>query len=240
VRPRRLLLLLLPLAIAVSSTSRAQDFDPHGRRHGGPPARPGGGGHPPAGGGHPVKPPAGGGEAGGPSQAVLIERYTRITLSQPGASFPLQRLAQLYRERDGNIAKLVADFETRAAQSGADQYPATVALAGLYKIDGRADDSIKTYEKAIVLKPTDSTALLSLAHLFQDRGDLADARARFEKALPLLTVQADKETTIRAIMSLALDQKDWVAAKAAHKQLVALEPTWWRRRPATTGPSLRR
>jgi tetratricopeptide (TPR) repeat protein len=225
VRPRRLLLLLLPLAVAVSSTSRAQDFDPHGRRHGGPPGRPAGGGHPPAGGGHPVKPPAGAGEPGGPSQAVLIERYTRITLSQPGASFPLQRLAQLYRERDGNIAKLVTDFESRAAQSGADQYPATVTLAGLYKIDGRTDDSIKTFEKAIVLKPTDSTALLSLAHLFQDRGDLADARSRYEKALPLLTVLADKETTIRAIMSLALDQKDFTAAKAAHRQLVTLEPT---------------
>jgi tetratricopeptide (TPR) repeat protein len=156
---------------------------------------------------------------------VLIERYTRIALSQPGASFPLQRLAQLYRERDGNIAKLVTDFESRAAAAGADQYPATVTLAGLYKIDGRADDSIKTYEKAITLKPTDSTAILSLAHLFQDRGDLADARSRYEKALPLLTVQADKETTVRAIMSLALDQKDWTAAKTAHKQLVALEPT---------------
>jgi tetratricopeptide (TPR) repeat protein/HEAT repeat protein len=156
---------------------------------------------------------------------VLIERYTRITLSQPGASFPLQRLAQLYRERDGNIAKLVTDFETRAAASGADQYAATVTLAGLYKLDGRTADSIKTYEKAIVLKPGDSTALLALAHLFQDRGDMADARSRYEKALPLLTAQADKETAIRAIMSLALDQKDWAGAKAAHKQLVALEPT---------------
>jgi tetratricopeptide (TPR) repeat protein len=148
-----------------------------------------------------------------------------VALSQPGAPFPLQRLAQLYRDRDGNIAKLITDFEGRAAQTGADQYPATISLAGLYKIDGRTDDSIKTYEKAIALKSSDPTALLALAHLFQDRGDLAESRTRYEKALPLLTVQADKEQTIRAIMSLALDQKDWAAAKAAHKQLVALEPT---------------
>jgi len=155
---------------------------------------------------------------------VLIERYTRVALSQPGAAFPLQRLAQLYRERDGNVAKLIADFETRAAQAGADQYAAAVSLAGLYKIDGRADDAIKTYEKAIVLKATDPTALQALARLYQDRGDLADARARYEKALPLLTVLADKEQTIRSILGIALDQKDWAAAKAAHKQLVALEP----------------
>jgi cellulose synthase operon protein C len=227
VRPRRrLLLALLPLALAVSSTSHAQDFDPRGRHHGPPAGRPGGGGHAPAGGAHGgARPPAGAGEAGGPSAAVLIERYTRVALSQAGAAFPLQRLAQLYRDRDGNIAKLITDFEGRAAQTGADQYPATITLAGLYKIDGRTDDSIKTYEKAIALKGSDPTALLALAHLFQDRGDLAEARTRYEKALPLLTVQADKEQTIRAVMSLALDQKDWAAAKAAHKQLVALEPT---------------
>ena len=137
----------------------------------------------------------------------------------------MQRLAELYRGRDGNIAKLVADFEARAAVAGPDQYAATVSLAGVYKLDGRADDAIKTYEKAIVLKATDPTALQALARLYQDRGDLADARARYEKALPLLTVLADKEQTIRSVMVIALDQKDWAAAKTAHKQLVALEPT---------------
>jgi tetratricopeptide (TPR) repeat protein/HEAT repeat protein len=232
VRPRRLLLALLPLALALSSSvrpARGQDFDPHGRHHGPAPGRPGGGARPPASGGggtHPgTRPAPAAVDAGGPSQAVLIERYTRVALAQPGAAFPLQRLAQLYRERDGNIAKLVTDFETRAAQAGADQYSATLSLAGLYKVDGRTDDAIKTYEKAIALKGSDPTGLLALARLFQDRGDPAPARARYEKALPLLTLQVDKEQTLRAIMSLALDQKDWAAAKAAHKQLVALEPT---------------
>jgi hypothetical protein len=45
----------------------------------------------------------------------LIDRYTKIVLQQPGAPFPLQRLAQLYRDRDGNVTKLVADFEKRAS-----------------------------------------------------------------------------------------------------------------------------
>jgi tetratricopeptide (TPR) repeat protein/HEAT repeat protein len=156
---------------------------------------------------------------------VLIERYTRVVLAQPGAPFPLQRLAQLYRERDGGIGKLVTDFEARAAQAGADQYPATVSLAGLYRLDGRTDDSIHAYEKAIALKAGDATAILALARLHQDRGDLADARAQYERALPLLTAQADKQQTLRSIISLALDQKDWAGAKTAHKQLVALEPT---------------
>ncbi|HEY6463310.1 MAG TPA: tetratricopeptide repeat protein, partial [Polyangiaceae bacterium] len=230
-RSGRLLLLFLPAALAVAAPAHAQDFDPHGRHHGGHPTHPAGGGHSPSGGGHAptggghaVKPGAGGPEAGGPSSSVLIERYTRVALSQPGAAFPLQRLAQLYRDRDGNIAKLVTDFEGRASQAGADQYAATVALAGLYKIDGRANDAITTYEKAIALKGNDPTALQALAHLYQDRGDMAQARATYEKALPLLTAQADKEQTIRAIMAVALDQKDWAGAKAAHAKLVALEP----------------
>jgi tetratricopeptide (TPR) repeat protein len=155
---------------------------------------------------------------------VLVERYTRVVLAQPGAPFPLQRLAQLYRERDGNIAKLVADFEQRAAQAGPDQYAATVSLAGVYKIDGRVDDAIKTLTQAVTLKPGDPTAILSLAHLHQDRGDTADARERYVQALALLTTQADKEQTLRTLMGLALDEKDFDGAKGYHRQLVGLEP----------------
>ncbi len=156
---------------------------------------------------------------------MLLERYTRVVLSQPGVAFPLQRLAQLYRERDGNIAKLIADFEQRAAQAGADQYAATVSLAGLYRIDGRVDDSLKTLQQAVTLKPGDATAILALAHLHQDRGDAADALASYQQAMPLLTAQADKEQTLRTLMGLALDLKNFDAAKGFHRQLVAMEPT---------------
>ncbi len=219
-------------AVAVSAPSHAQDFDPRGRHH--PTPRPTGrpgpaapGAKPPGGRGAAPPPgtPGAAGAPGGPSQAVLVERYTRVVLSQPGAAFPLQRLAQLYRERDGNIAKLIADFEQRAAATGADQYAATVSLAGLYKLDGRVDDAIKTLGQAVQLKPADPTALLTLAHLHQDRGDTAEARARYAQALALLTVQADKEQTLRTLVGLALDQKDWDGARGFHRQLVALEPT---------------
>ncbi|HLK40722.1 MAG TPA: tetratricopeptide repeat protein [Polyangiaceae bacterium] len=146
-------------------------------------------------------------------------------MTQPGAPFPLQRLAQLYRDRDGNIAGLVKDFESRAALTGPDQYAATAALAGLYKLDGRAQDAIATYERAIALKPNEATGLLALARLHEERGDLAPARAGYERALALQTVPADKEQTLRTLMSLALDQKDWDAATGFHRELVRLEPT---------------
>jgi tetratricopeptide (TPR) repeat protein len=156
---------------------------------------------------------------------VLIERYTKIVLSQPGSPFPLQRLAQLYRDKDGNLTGLVADFEKRAAVAGAEQYASTVTLAGVYKLDGRPDDAVKTYEKAIAIKNTDPSALLALARVLQDRGDVTGARTRYEAALALQTLPADKEQTLRTLMALALDAKDWAGAKAFHAQLVKMQPT---------------
>jgi tetratricopeptide (TPR) repeat protein len=207
---------VLSTALLLSSLVRAQDFDPHGRRP--PPPRPQAG--------RPTTPqPAAPSNQGRAAQDALIDRYTRVVLAQPGAPFPLQRLAQLYRERDGGIAKLVASFEAQSQRGGPDQYAATVSLAGLYKLDGRMSDAVGTYEHAIALKPDDANALLALARLLQDRGDLAPARARFEQCLALQTARADKEQTLRTLMGLALDQKDWDGAKGFHRQLVALEPS---------------
>jgi tetratricopeptide (TPR) repeat protein len=137
----------------------------------------------------------------------------------------LQRLAQLYRERDGSIAKLIADFESRAAQAGRDQYAASISLAGLYKLDGRTLDAVAKYESAIALKGNDPTAILALAHLHQDRGDIPLARARYEQVLTMQTAPADKEQTLRTLTGIALDQKDWDGAKRFHRALVGLEPT---------------
>ena len=237
VRFRRLLALtsLGLVALLIAPSADAQDFDPRGRKKpgGGRPTAPGGrpaapGGRPTAPGGRPTAPVQPGGNPGNPdvgqSQTVLIDRYTKIVLSQPGSPFPLQRLAQLYRDKDGNLGGLVKDFETRAAQTGAEQYASTVILAGIQKIDGRPDDAIRTYEKAITLKGNDPIAILSLARLLQDRGDVA-ARKRYEEALALQTVPAEKEQTLRTLMTLALDGKDFTAAKGFHQQLVKAQPT---------------
>ncbi len=213
--------LVLAYAVAlVSHGASAQDFDPSGRHH---PHPTGGGGHPTGGGGHPTG--GGGGTTVVQSPQVLIDRYTKIVLSQPGSVFPLQRLAQLYREKDGNLKGLIADFEKRAAATGNDQYASVVTLAGIYKIEGRIDDAVKTYEQGIALKPNDPSAILALAHAYQDRGDAINARTRFAQALPLQTVTTDKEQTLRTLMSLALDAKDWAGARGYHEQLVKLEPT---------------
>ncbi len=146
-------------------------------------------------------------------------------VAQPGAPFPLQRLAQLYREKDGNLSALVDTMQKRAAAVGPDQYGAIVALGGIERIDGRPDDAAKTFERAVELMPSDPSALLALAHLLQDRGDGAGARGRYEQALVLQSLPVDREQTLRTLMALALDAKDWDGAKRAHAQIVKLEPS---------------
>ena len=222
VRVRSLLALSVALSL-LAGTASGQDFDQKGRKKPGAakpgPVKPGGPAPKPGPGPRPGNPDA------GQSQGALIDRYTKIVLAQPGSPFPLQRLAQLYRDKDGNLAALVKDFETRAANAGAEQYASTITLAGVYKLDGRADDAVKTYEKAIALKGTDPIALLALARMLQDRGDVAGARKRYEEALALQTVAADKEQTVRTLMTLALDAQDWPGAKQMHGQLVKMQPT---------------
>ena len=226
---------LLSLGVAASTLippqkALAQDFDPSGRGRkkpgkggGGAPSK-GGGGAPSkgGGGGGRKKPPKDDPEEGakGPGSDALIARYTAIVLAQPSQPFPLQRLSSLYRERDGNLKKLVEDFEKRAAAGGPDAWAVRVALAGVYKQDGRLDKAIETYQAAIADKPKEPSALMALAQLESDRGDKAGARTHYEQALPLLKVGAEVEQTTRTLVALSLELKDFAAAKRYHESLV--------------------
>ncbi|TKD01055.1 HEAT repeat domain-containing protein [Polyangium fumosum] len=219
------LLLGLPFAATVLAppSAEAADFDPSGRNRKKPPKpnpQPGGGSRP----AQPKQPKQPQGDADatgkGPGSDALIARYTAIVISQPSAPFPLQRLSQLYRERDGNIKKLVEEFEKRAATPGTDAWAAKVALAGIYKLDGRPEDAVKTYEAAIAEKPNDPQAILALAQLQSERGDKSASRASYEKALALLKPGPDFEQTTRTLLGLCLDLKDFEAAKKHHDALV--------------------
>jgi tetratricopeptide (TPR) repeat protein/HEAT repeat protein len=155
-----------------------------------------------------------------PNNSALIQRYTAIVLNQPEAPFPLTRLAELYRERDGNLRELLAEFEQRAKDNAGDAYNIWVALAGLYKQDGQYDQALSRYQQAIQASPENPAAWLALGHLYQDRGEPPAARTALEKAVPLLRVPADIEQTLRQLMTLSLDLSDFRAARSYHEQLV--------------------
>lgn len=156
------------------------------------------------------------GGAPGPSSEALIARYTGIVLSQPGSPFPMQRLAQLYRDRDGNLDALIADLTPRAAES----WNGLVALAGAYQQAGKLDLARVTFEQAAAQKPQDSTAPLALARLAVERGDKLEARSRFDQALPLVKDTTEQEQILRQQLTLSLDAEDYAAAKKIHTELV--------------------
>jgi cellulose synthase operon protein C len=194
--------------------AQAGDFDPSGRGKK-KPAKPSGGAVVKK-----PKPKAGDEDTKkGPNNEAQIAKYTKIALDQPGQPFPIQKLSQLYRERDGNLKKLIEEFEKKSKEAG-DQWAVRVALAGIYKNDGRYDDAIKAYEAAIAEKPKESSAILALAQLKSDRGDKAGARTEYEKALALQKSSADVEQTTRILLALCLDTKDFTAAKKYHDALV--------------------
>lgn len=204
--------LALLLGLSVSGTADAQ-FNPGGRKRPNPGATK-----------KPRAKPRGKKPSAKPSRKQdpdkLIKRYRDIVLKQPGAQFPLQRLAQLYRERDGKLDKLIEDLEQLAKGSGKMAYNAKVALAGIYRQDGQMDRAVSTYESAIAERPKDHVALVALAQLLQDRGDKAGAYDRFEKALPRLKIDADIEQTLRTLMGLALDLERYKDASEHHEKLV--------------------
>lgn len=214
-----LLALLVPAVVAGAAHDAAADFEAGGRgKKPKKPPKPGGAGkaQPPA-----AKPGKGDGdETKGASRDTLIARYTAIVLAQPAAPFPAQRLAQLYRERDGNLKKLVEDFEKRAAATDDSAWNAKVALAAIYRQDGRFDEAIKTYEGAIAERPRETSPLLALAQLELDRNEPRKARGHYEQALGLMKVAADVESTTRTLMGICLDLSDFDAAKKHHDALV--------------------
>lgn len=166
-----------------------------------------------------ASPDAASGKNDGPNREALIARYLGIVLAQPGAEFPLERLTQLYRERDGNLDKLVAELSARVSKD-ASPYSALVALGGVYKKDAQAERAISSFEQAIGTEPQNPIGLLALAHLYVDRGDKAAARARFEQALPNVKDAPTREQVLRTLMGLSLDEKDFAKAKQAHEQLL--------------------
>ena len=159
-------------------------------------------------------------DAKSPSSEALIQRYTGIVLAQPGADFPLQRLLELYRERDGKLDALIADLGRRAEAGGATRYAALVAIAGVEKLEGRPERAQAAYEQAIGEDAKNPIAVVALARMLNERGDKTTARARFEQALPALKDDADREQVLRTLLGLCLDLKDYEAGKRYHEQLV--------------------
>lgn len=155
----------------------------------------------------------------GPSTEALIDRYMAAALSQPGVDFPLQRLAELYRARDGKLDALIRDLEAKA-EKGSNRFAALLALAGAHRQNGDTKRAIAIYEKALGEAPDSTTAELSLARLLEEGGEREQARQHYEKALSRIREPVEREQVLRTLMRLALDAGDLKSARTQHQELV--------------------
>ncbi|HVW26606.1 MAG TPA: tetratricopeptide repeat protein [Polyangiaceae bacterium] len=243
-RCRFALAALLGLASITGAPPASADFNPFGRKGKRPAAagsqpttKPAAATRPPAGekpgassASSAKKPPAEEAPNGGAAAAhpgpdsdkpdVLIARYTALVLSRPGEPFPLERLVELYRSRDGNLDRLVAEFTARARKAGPEHYAAQIALAGVLRHDAQTPAAIVAYEQAIAEAPKNPVAILALGRLLEAQGDKAGARARYEESLPLVTTDADREQLLHTLVGLCLDLRDYDAAKRYHAEIV--------------------
>jgi tetratricopeptide (TPR) repeat protein len=156
------------------------------------------------------------------SSAALVARYTALALQQPGSVFPIERLTQLYRERDGDLDTLINEFTARAATNDAESWNAKLALAAILEQAAKPDQALEIYQAAAATKPASPLPHLATARLLSARGDNNGARGALEVALPMLKEGADIEQAKRSLRGLCLDLRDFTAAERYHEDLVAL------------------
>lgn len=206
-------LLLAFASTCFSAGVEAGDFNPAGRRQ------------------RPVQPPASKTPSArqprrtppAPEKAspeALIQRYLAILERDPGAEFPLTRLAQLHRERDGNLDALIRHFQARAGTGSAAARNAQLALAGVYVEAGDLDQAEALYEAVLAAEPQSDVALRKLAALLAQRGDKRAARDRLESTLDLPQPDAVREQSLRSLIEWSLDLSDLPAARKYHRRLV--------------------
>jgi tetratricopeptide (TPR) repeat protein/HEAT repeat protein len=224
---RALLALSLLGVLADAHPASAQDFNPEGRRRrpaprdvprSAPPAKPRPKATPRA---VPGAAPQSAAKPDGDSK-VLIDRYLAILDKDPGADFPLERLAQLYRQRDGNLDALAQRFEARAAQPNAEGRRASLTLAGVYVQAGDKPRAEALYEKVLRESPGDELAARKLSQLLAERGDKAGAVARLEPTLGAHLPDVVREQTLRSLLAWSLDLSDLDGARKYHAALVKM------------------
>ncbi len=150
--------------------------------------------------------------------SVLIERYHGILDRQPTEGFALQRLLELYRERDGGVDALITRLRENAESAAAAVAP-RLLLGHVLRAQGDNAGARREYEAAASLSETDPLPEVSLARLIRAE-DPASARTHFETALARTTGDEERRELLRELGALALEARDVDGARRYYDDLV--------------------
>ncbi len=150
---------------------------------------------------------------------VLIKRYEKLILSNPGEEVPIARLAELVRARDGNLAALFDKLELRYA-GHADKYAVLVAWAALLSYDSQKEAALNQLKKATRKNKGRPEAWQLLGRLQGELGQKKEGIRSYEKALTTLKGPA-RHLLLRELRDLSLDTLQFDLAQTYHRQLAS-------------------
>jgi choline-sulfatase len=94
-------------------------------------------------------------------------------------------------------------------------------IADLLLREGKKDEAIAEYEKAMQLNPVDTESLANLATAYMDQGNLDDAEGAFKR---ILAIRADSATAQNGLGLIAVQRRDPQAARRYFERAVELNP----------------
>jgi tetratricopeptide (TPR) repeat protein len=148
---------------------------------------------------------------------VLIERYMRVLESDPRETFAFRRLLDLYRERDGNIERLVADLHARIAADDT-AYAPRMLLGHILRAQNRLDEARAAYRRAGELRPREAAPLVALAQIERAQNG-AEARRLYELALERTNERVAREEMVREVAQIAMEARDFEGARRYFEEL---------------------
>ncbi len=152
---------------------------------------------------------------------VLIDRYRKLIIDQPGEEVPLVRLAELMRQRDGNLDQLIEELEALAKSDDAtDRYGAFLSLGFFLAQQGELEGALDYVDQAIAIFPQKQAAHRFKGQLAVRMGNGEMATASFEQALSA-AVEPDRTFLLRQLRTLSLEKNDIDRARAYHLKLTS-------------------
>lgn len=153
-----------------------------------------------------------------------FEKKTRVLTPRERAE-ELHRIASTQRSRG---ASSLAETNWRAALAAAGDFtPARAGLIGLVLASGRTDDAVALLQDGLQRTPAHYAFAQSLARLYVEQGNDAQALATLEASRAHATRDAEYQGFLAALYQRAQRYADAATAYDAALALRPQEPKWW-------------